>query len=227
VKHSYGHDKEILSVDPFVSRIPAQFIRIGKQILTEDGWQTTRGLVVFADPDQVSVFTDERNDIESDGWQFHFDEPVLTRLEPTEEHERARKFRQQSLQRQAEKQRAEAERQERLAQLERERQELLAKAAAGCPSWCVEHYDGGTGDERVRNHSSEPKSVVGADVHTGAPAELSFWLERRNSCQSGAAETVIVVETRPHADDIELSPHLVHQLAARLQSLGHRAELHR
>lgn len=192
--------------DIVVMEIRAESLRVGRQLLTEDGWQTIRGTVIFEDSDQVHIYTDERDDVESDGWRFHFGDRVQTRLEPTAEREYKAK---------------------RHDRLERRRLQRLAQAAAGCPDWCVEHYDGGEDHGRQRNHSGPAMSVIGADVHTGAPKEFGFWLERRDSRDTGGTETVVVLEARPHAEDIELTPSAVLQLAARLSSLGHRGGLYR
>lgn len=204
---SKGH---IISFEPLVTVVNAENLRVGKQVLTEDGWQTIRGLVMFQGNGQVSVYTDERDDghqdFETDGWLYRFGDRVQTRLEPTDEQTYQRKRRER---------------------IERKRQRRLAMAAAECPEWCVEHYDGGAGRAQERNHASAPLSVIGADVDEGAPVELGFWLERRDSRDTGGTETVIVIEVSPHARDIELTPCAVHQMAARLQSLGHRGELFR
>lgn len=199
----------VVTLNPYVRVVNAEDLKVGRQLLTEDGWQTIKGLVIFIDADQVRVYTDEREDGDpdhtTDGWPFHFGDPVRTRLEPTAEQE------------------YQAKRRERL---ERRRLQRLVRAAADCPNWCVEHYDGGEGDERQRNHSAGPLSVDAADVHTGAPKEFGFWLERRDTLATGDTETVVVIEVRPHADDIELTPAAVLQLAARLSSLGHRGGMY-
>jgi hypothetical protein len=194
-----------ISLDPYVIEVNAENLRVGRQLLTADGWQTIRGLIMFADADQVSIYTDERDDVETSGWSFGFGDRVQTRLEPTEE------------------QLYQARRRERL---ERKRLRRVAMEAAGCPEWCVEHYDGGTGQERARNHSAAPQAITGAHVYTGELRHLGFWLERRDNLVTGSAETVVVIETRPHNEDIEFTPEQILQLAARLSSLGHRGGLH-
>ena len=62
-----------------VSYIRAQFLRVGWQVLTEDGWQTINGLVIFADADQVTVHTSQRDDVWTSGWRFTFNQIVETR----------------------------------------------------------------------------------------------------------------------------------------------------
>jgi len=70
------------TVDPLptgVAVTTAARLRLGDDLLTDDGWQTIRGLVFFADCGQASVFTDERDDETSDGWPLHVDDPVRVR----------------------------------------------------------------------------------------------------------------------------------------------------
>ncbi|WP_433369052.1 DUF6907 domain-containing protein [Actinoplanes sp. CA-142083] len=198
--------RNVVSTAPFVKVVAAEDLRVGKQLLTDDGWQTIRGLVMFADADQVSVYTDERDDVATSGWRFSFGDFVQTRLTPTAEEQ----YQQQHRER-----------------MERRRRQRAARAAAACPEWCIEHYDGDDGQERQTNHNGTTLTVIGADVEDGHPVEFGFWLERRDRKHTGGTETVVVLETRPHSEDIELTPDAVHLLAAQLQSLGHRAQLHR
>lgn len=183
-------------------QVRSQYLRIGKQLLTEDGWQTIYGLVVFKDADQVSVFTDERDDEGTDGWCFTFDQVVTSRHEPTEE------IRLLNL---------------RADLMERRRQRRMAMAAANCPEWCIEHY---TGVEKDTCHSSEPLSVDAADVYTGKAIELGLWMERRDH-PGDSPVTVGVLEVRTITEDIELTPANMRLLAAKLMSLADRADLHR
>ncbi|MEU4161286.1 hypothetical protein [Actinoplanes sp. NPDC026670] len=196
--------------DSPVRETRAENLRVGRQLLTADGWQTIRGLVMFQEADlsgsQVTVFTDQRDDLHTDGWRFEFGDEVHTRLHPTAEQEYQRR------------------RQERA---ERKRQKRLAKAAAQCPEWCVEHYDGAMGEGRARNHSSAPETVTAAGADTGEAAEVSFWLERRDDRGTGSIETVGVVQLGGGREDIELTPEALLQLSARLSSMGHRAQMHR
>ncbi|GIF06356.1 DUF6907 domain-containing protein [Actinoplanes siamensis] len=64
---------------PRVTWIQAQFLRVDTQVKTEDGWQTIRGLVVFADADQVTVFTDQCDDEKTNGWRYRFNQLVQWR----------------------------------------------------------------------------------------------------------------------------------------------------
>jgi hypothetical protein len=199
---------DVISTDPFVREVQAQALRLGKQLLTPDGWQTIRGLLVFADADQVTVFTDEQDDLWTDGWRFHLADPVQARLQPTAEQEYQQK---------------------RKERQERRRLRRLAMAAAGCPPWCVEHYDGTTEGQEKRNHSSEPESVIAANAWSGDPVELGFWLERRDdhdNSEAGTTATFGILEAKT-LDDIELTPDVMRQLAGRLMSLADRAILHR
>lgn len=196
----------VVSVDPFVREITAENLRIGKQLLTPDGWQDIYGLVVFEDSDQVSVFTPNRPDDTTDGWRFSFGDIVRTRLVPTAEQEYKRK------------------RRERLARKQARR---LAMAAAECPSWCVEHYDAKDENGDQRSHAGPPESVTGEESYSGKPAELGFWLERYDDHETGEVETVGVLEVRPHPQNINLTPAALRKLAERLNSLADRAELHR
>nr|WP_221382768.1 hypothetical protein [Actinoplanes polyasparticus] len=195
---------EVISRNPCVVEVDAETLRVGKQINTTDGWQTIRGLVIFRECDQVSVFTDERDpdDVE-EAWRFRFGDRVQTRLTPTAEEEYQ---------------------QRRLARFEASRHRRLAMAAAECPAWCVEHYDCADDDVK-RNHTSEPVTVIGADATTDAPVEFEFWIERRDSRYTGGAETVGVLHTRIVKEDIELTPDAMLLLSARLSSLAHRAQL--
>ena len=61
-------------------RIRAQFLRVGTQLLTPDGWQNITGMLVFQEDDQsadqITVHTPERTIDNSDGWPFRFGEMV-------------------------------------------------------------------------------------------------------------------------------------------------------
>lgn len=196
--------------DPMAREVPAENLRVGRMLHTVGGWQVIRGLVMFQDADkstsQVTVFTDERDDVHTDGWTFRFGDPVQTRMEPTAEQEYRRV------------------RQERL---ERKRRQRAAQAAARCPEWCVEHYDGRQDGERARNHSSAPETVTAAGADTNTPMEVAFWLERRDNHVTGETVTVGVLRGQETNEDVELTPELMLQLAGRLSSLAHRAQLHR
>jgi hypothetical protein len=181
--------------------VQAQFLRVGKQLLTPDGWQTIYGLLVFEDSDQVAVFTPEREDQRTDGWPFHFGDLVQTRNQPTEE---------MLLQ------------QRRNKRLERRRLKRLAMAAANCPAWCIEHYDAGVPVQR--NHAGPPESVAAVNAWTGEPIEVGFWLERRDDRDAGTTETVGILELKT-LDDVELTPANLRVFASKLNSLADRAEL--
>lgn len=64
-------------------QIRAQFLRVGTQLLTPDGWQTITGMLAFQEDDQsadqVTIHTPERTIDNSDGWSFRFGEMVTTR----------------------------------------------------------------------------------------------------------------------------------------------------
>lgn len=64
-------------------QIRAQFLRVGTQLLTPDGWQTITGMLAFQEDDQsadqVTIHTPERTIDNSDGWPFRFGEMVTTR----------------------------------------------------------------------------------------------------------------------------------------------------
>lgn len=90
-------------------------------------------------------------------------------------------------------------------------------SASACPEWCVEHYQG----EGVWNHSSYPETVIGADVCTGAPMELGYWVERRDD--PDVQETVVVLEVSKLAGDIELTPDALRVFATRLIGLANRS----
>lgn len=193
----------VISKDPFVVEVPAQSLRVGKQLLTKDGWQTIKGMIVFDDPNQVDVFTAERDDETSDGWKFQFGDPAQTRLVPTAEQEYQRK------------------RKERLAARQQRR---LVRDAAGCPSWCTTHDN--LEDERPRNHSGEPVTAEAANLDTGQPLELCLWLERRDDRETGETETVGVLEF-PAFGNLEFTPAGMRDLASRLMSLADRAAMSR
>jgi hypothetical protein len=54
-------------------------VHIGDELLTEDGWQKVTGLLFMADSEQASIFTPERNDEDTDGWDLSFNDPVKVR----------------------------------------------------------------------------------------------------------------------------------------------------
>jgi hypothetical protein len=197
--------KGVISVGPFVQRVAAERLHVGKQLLTADGWQTIRGIVVFADADQVSVFTDERDDLYTDGWPFHFGDQVEMRLTPTTEQDYQRKLR---------------DRRELRAARRR------AMEAAGCPSWCIEHQ---ADDEqsRPRNHASETTTLDAVDLETGAPIRLELRLERRDDRETGEIERFGVLRLSAVTMDLELTPENMRLLASHLMSLADRAMLHR
>lgn len=87
-----------------------------------------------------------------------------------------------------------------------------------CPPWCCEHYRGVDGGW---NHASYPQGAIGANVWTGAPMELGYWVERRDD--PDAQETVVILEVSKLADDIELTPDAMRVLAHRLLGLANRA----
>lgn len=195
---------KVISDDPLVIEINAENVHCGRLVLTDDGWQTVKGLLAFQDADQVTLFTDERDDLNTDGWRFKFGDKVQVRYPQSEEDERMRL---------------------RQAQAEKRRLRDLAAAAANCPAWCVEHYDCAPDEPVKRNHSSGPVTVIGADAETDKPVEFEFWIERRDSRYTGGAETVGVLHTRIHEENIELTPDAMLLLSARLSSLAHRAQL--
>lgn len=71
-------------IDPLpvgVTATVAAQVRIGDELLTEDGWQKVIGLAFFADTEQASIFTPERGgDADgTDGWDLSFNDPVKVR----------------------------------------------------------------------------------------------------------------------------------------------------
>ncbi len=56
----------------------ADKVRIGDDLRTEDGWQKVTGVMFFADTDQASIFTTQR-DPDTDGWGLSFNDPVMVR----------------------------------------------------------------------------------------------------------------------------------------------------
>jgi hypothetical protein len=115
---------------------------------------------------------------------------------------------------------------------ERKQLRRLAMAAAQCPQWCIEHYDGtvepsGRIGSAQRNHSSALETVAGADASTGKPVEFEIWLERRDEKDTGVVETVGLLHTSIIHEDVELTPPAMLRLSARLSSLAHRALLYR
>lgn len=185
----------------------SQRLRIGRQLLTADGWQTIIGLMIFQETDQVVVWTPERPDDDTadrEGWKLRFDMPVRCRLEPTAEQLRNQKIRDHA---------------------ERRRLRRLAMAAAACPDWCIEHYDGDAAGRPARNHASEPLAVDAANIWTGDPVELGLWLERRDDRETGETTTIGVLEVRLLTDDVEMTPENMRLLAGKLMSLSDRASL--
>lgn len=57
----------------------AMKVRIGDELLTDDGWQKVIGLLLFADIEQASFYTPERHADTGDGWDFSFNDPVKVR----------------------------------------------------------------------------------------------------------------------------------------------------
>jgi hypothetical protein len=96
---------------------------------------------------------------------------------------------------------------------------LSTASTPNCPPWCVEHYQGEGG---TWNHSSYPEVVIGANVWTGAPMELGYWVERRDD--PDVQETVVVLEVSKLAEDIELTPDALAVFATRLIGLASRAK---
>lgn len=68
-----------MSPEPTIRRVHAARLLVGQELLTPDGWQHINGLIVFRDADQVSVFTDQRDDEHTDGWRFTLNERVKVR----------------------------------------------------------------------------------------------------------------------------------------------------
>jgi hypothetical protein len=64
--------------------------------------------------------------------------------------------------------------------------------------------------------------VIGANVWTGAPMELGYWVERRDD--PDVQETVVVLEVSKLAEDIELTPDALAVFATRLIGLASRAK---
>lgn len=64
-------------------QIRAQFLQVGTQLLTGDGWQRIHGVLICAEDqkslDQVTVYTPQRTLDETSGWTFRFNDLVLTR----------------------------------------------------------------------------------------------------------------------------------------------------
>jgi hypothetical protein len=56
-------------------------VRIGDELLTDDGWQHVTGLMFCAEIEQASVFTPERGgEMDgADGWDLSFNDPVKVR----------------------------------------------------------------------------------------------------------------------------------------------------
>lgn len=62
-----------------VAHISAEKIRIGDEIDTPDGWQTAYMILVDVRDQHVSIFTSERDDSYTDGWQYTFGDPLIIR----------------------------------------------------------------------------------------------------------------------------------------------------
>jgi hypothetical protein len=64
-------------------QLRAQFIQVGTHLLTPDGWQQVRGVLVHAEDekslDQVTVYTPQRDMDTSTGWEFRFDHLLRVR----------------------------------------------------------------------------------------------------------------------------------------------------
>lgn len=54
-------------------------VRIGDEIETPDGWQQVNGLLMFPDADQAALFTPEKCDCDSDGYQYSMTTTVKVR----------------------------------------------------------------------------------------------------------------------------------------------------
>jgi hypothetical protein len=54
-------------------------VRIGDELLTDDGWQKVIGLLFDAETEQASVFTTGQDMDNSDGWPLSFNDPVKVR----------------------------------------------------------------------------------------------------------------------------------------------------
>lgn len=186
--------------------IAAQKLRVGCQVLTDDGWQTIQGLLVFQEPEQVTVYTDERDDLMTDGWRFELDQTVMTRKVPTQEQAYQQRLRERR---------------------ERKRLRRLAMAAAECPDWCIEHYDAGERQEQ-RNHTGDVHTVEVRNAYTDATGgELGFWLEKRYDQENGEHESVVVLEVRLFTENLELTPENARLFASKVMSLADRAALTR
>ncbi|BCJ65077.1 DUF6907 domain-containing protein [Polymorphospora rubra] len=59
--------------------IRTQFVQIGDELLTPDGWQTVYMVLIDAQSGHAAAFTPEKNDTDTDGWHFPFDERVWVR----------------------------------------------------------------------------------------------------------------------------------------------------
>ncbi|WP_106129430.1 DUF6907 domain-containing protein [Pseudosporangium ferrugineum] len=62
-----------------VLNIPAGQVRIGDEIDTPDGWQKVNGLLIFPSADYAALFTPEKDDVDSDGYQHSTTAPVRVR----------------------------------------------------------------------------------------------------------------------------------------------------
>jgi hypothetical protein len=187
-------------------RIRARLLRLGDQLFTRDGWQTIRGLLIFEDPDQVTVYTDQRDDDRTSGWSFALADHVISRPAPEG---------------------AGLDRPDR-ADVPAVGDIALSRPVTGdrdmsCPDWCIEHYAGGDRQQQT-NHAGFPHSARVADVWTGEPLELGLWLERRDDRETGETETFGVLEVKRLASDVELTIEDMRYLAAKLLRLADSAE---
>lgn len=71
-------------IDPLpagVMAVTAVQVRIGDELLTDDGWQRVTGLMFFEDTEQASVFTPQRGgEMDgTDGWDLSFNDAVKVR----------------------------------------------------------------------------------------------------------------------------------------------------
>lgn len=59
--------------------IRAQHLRIGDVLLTADGWQRVYMVLIDESADHAAAFTPDKNDTETDGWQYTFGDRVRVR----------------------------------------------------------------------------------------------------------------------------------------------------
>lgn len=62
-----------------VLTVSAGQVRIGDEIDTPDGWQKVNGLLFFPEANQAALFTPEKDDIDSDGYQHSTLDPIRVR----------------------------------------------------------------------------------------------------------------------------------------------------